>query len=85
MILIIAANYAGYLHFVEQWGLSRRNTQFISSVEQLRGYENRLVLFAPAWWIGHGGSQFEKSMDAEGIDVQRLRSYFPRLKFIEVL
>lgn len=86
MILVIAASYVGFIHFCERWGLDRRTTRYIKGVDQLRGFENRIVMLAPAWWMGHGGSEFEQSMCAAGLDTANdLRRYFSRLKFVEVL
>jgi hypothetical protein len=85
MILVIAANFQGYLYFIEQYGLDRKHTLYVNDIQKLRGYENRLVLLAPGWWMGHGGSAFEKSMSEAGLDLPDLRRYFNRLKFIEVL
>jgi hypothetical protein len=68
MILVIAANYQGFLHFCQQWNLNRSTTRYVGSIDVLRGLENRLVLLAPGWWMGRGGSDFVKSMDAAGLD-----------------
>lgn len=85
MILVVAANYQGFLHFCEQWGLDRRTTRYIDSREKLLGMRDRIVLLAPGWWMGRGGSDFAKSCDAAGVSLDNLRSYFHRLKFLEVL
>jgi hypothetical protein len=84
LILVVAANREGYERFCGHYGLIGKS-RFISDVDQLRGYENRIVLMAPGWWLGRGGSSFANSLDDQNIRYQSIKSYFPRLKFLEAL
>lgn len=89
MILVVAASYRGFLHFCESYGLISEGrlkmALYIGDAQKLRGYENRLVLMAPGWWLGCGGSDFAKSLDRMNIDNWEVKKAFPRLKFLEVL
>lgn len=91
MILVIAATHQGFLNFCKQYGLvpegPGRTAIYIHEIHQLYGYHSRIVLMAPDWWLGRGGSDFARSLDAAGIEHNQLHHWgFPnRLKFLEVL
>lgn len=86
MIFVIAANKQGFDYFCRQFGLDPHTTTFVHEFRQLLGLSHRLVLLAPGWWMGRGGSDFSKSCDAAGIYMPSdLRARFFNLKFLEVL